>query len=88
MFRFDFIAQSLSSSRMNDYGGFLFSGYLLRSTKSGAELRNSIARVSGAWMATVKPQGWVHASLEMAFLGSAVRKWSQLDNQILFLSSR
>jgi len=57
------------------------SGYLLRSTKSGAELRNSIARVSGAWMATIKPRGWVHASLEMEILGSAVRKWNQLDNQ-------
>jgi len=33
-------------------------------------------------MATAKPQGWVNASLEMGYLGLAVRKWSQLDNQV------
>jgi len=32
-------------------------------------------------MATAKPQGWVNASLKMEYLGLAVRKWSQLDNQ-------
>jgi len=34
-------------------------------------------------MVTVKPQGWVHASLKMACLRSAVRHWSQLDNQMI-----
>jgi len=58
------------------------SGYLLLSTKPEAEPRCSLARVSGAWMATAKPQGWVNTSLKMEYLGSAVRKWSQLDNQI------
>jgi len=48
------------------------------------ELTKQGTRVSGAWMATVKPQGWVHASLEMEILGSAVRKWNQLDSQIFF----
>jgi len=57
------------------------SEYLLRSSKSMAETRCSIARVSGARMAAAKSQGWVYASLKMENLGSADRNWSQLDNQ-------
>jgi len=59
------------------------SGYLLRSAKPEAEPRCSLARVSGAWMATAKPQGWDNASLKREYLGLAVRRWSQLDNRII-----
>ena len=40
-----------------------------------------LARVSVARMATVKPHGWVHASLERVRMGTSLPKWSELDNQ-------
>ncbi len=49
--------------------------YLLRSSWPETEFSDSIARVSVAWMATVKSQGWVYTSLEMEALSSVIRNW-------------
>jgi hypothetical protein len=41
-----------------------------------------LGRVSVARMATVKPHGWVHASLERVHMATSFPNWSELDNQI------
>jgi hypothetical protein len=41
--------------------------------------------VSVARMATVKPHGWVHASLERVRMGTSFTYWSEVDNQIFLI---
>ena len=59
------------------------SGYLLGSIHVDDALMCTLGRVSVARMATVKPHGWVHASLEGVRIRTPFPKWSELDNQIM-----
>jgi len=64
---------------------FFLSGYLLGSTHADDVAMCALGRVSVAWMAAVKPHGWVHAPLERVRVFTAFSKWSELDNQIFVL---
>jgi hypothetical protein len=55
---------NMQNRNLRPAGKISKSSYLLRSSKSTAESRGSIARVSDAWMAPVEPHGWVPASLK------------------------
>ena len=57
------------------------SGCLLGSTHAADALMCILGRVSVAWMATVKPHGWVYASLERVRMSTSFPKWRELDNQ-------
>jgi hypothetical protein len=58
------------------------SGYLLGSPHADDVAMCTPGRVSVARMATVRPHGWVHASLERGCMGTSFPNWSELDSQI------
>jgi hypothetical protein len=64
------------------------SAFLLGSTHADDAAMCTLGRVSVARMATVKPHGWVHASLERVRMDTSFPNWSELDNQILVFNGQ
>ena len=52
-------------------------------TRADDVLMCTLGRVSVARMVTVKPHGWVYASLERGCMSTSFPKWSGLNHQII-----